>query len=415
MKYNRCLKTGTIVFISLFLVSTAFAWFDWPEPVLPDIPQEWTVIDPEEVYPDFNIDGLTPSCAACPPTVDSDTGEERTYDPKFTFFVKGGTTNKLVVYFQGGGGCWHENNCLYEHTYFEEVIDITAYDTRLMGIFDTKLLLNPFKDWYFVYIPYCTGDVHWGANDADYDDTRGVYGSPQTIRHRGFINFQVVLQWIRDNFENPEKIFVSGSSAGSYGAIMGFPYIKKSFPASKVYVLGDAGNGVTTESFQTDAIENWNIQIPEWIPGFECGYDPDMTIDFVYRKIAEYYRFSKIAQFTTAWDWNQTFFYNLMVGDNIEHPETWETGWPASWSAWNDQMLDYVYSAAEMPNYRYYIAAGDYHTIMMTPDFYRERSGGIPFFMWVKAMVRNPFGLRGDSLEGLWQNLECTDCEGPVP
>ena len=416
MKYCRYLNTVIVVFISLFLVSTASAWFDWPEPAVPDIPGEWTMVDPAELYPDFNIDGYTPSCANCPSTVDPDTGEMRTYDPKFTFFVKGGSTNKLVVYFQGGGGCWHENNCLYDHTYYEEVIDIRAYDTRLVGIFDTKMFLNPFKDWYFVYIPYCTGDVHWGANDAEYKDTKGVYGgTPQTIRHRGFVNFQVVLQWIRDNFENPEKIFVSGSSAGSYGAIMGFPYIKESFPASRVYVLGDAGNGVTTEAFQEDAIDNWNVQIPEWIPGFECGYHPDMTMDFVYKSIAQYYRFSKIAQFTTAWDWNQTFFYNLMVGDNIEHPETWETDWPASWDAWNEQMLDSVYSAAEMPNYRYYIAAGDYHTIMMTPDFYLERSAGIPFLRWVKAMIRNPFGLGGGPLEGLWQNLECADCEDPLP
>jgi hypothetical protein len=27
----------------------------------------------------------------------------------------------------------------------EEVPDITAYDTRFMGIFDTELFLNPFK------------------------------------------------------------------------------------------------------------------------------------------------------------------------------------------------------------------------------------------------------------------------------
>ncbi len=226
--------------------------------------------------------------------------------------------------------------------------------------------------------------------------TRGVYGgSPQTIRHRGFVNFQVVLKWIRDHFKNPKKIFVSGSSAGSYGAIMGFPYIKESFPRSKVYVLDDAGNGVTTDSFQQDAIENWNIQIPEWIPGFEDGSEPDMTIDFVYRRIAQYCRFSKLSQFTTAWDWNQTFYYNRMVGDNIDNPAARETGWPSAWPAWNDQMLDCVASAAEMPNYRYYIAAGDYHTIMMSPDFYLKRSAGLPFFMWVKAMVRNPLGFWG--------------------
>ena len=54
MKYSRYLKTGTIVFISLFLVSTASAWLDRAEPALHDIPQEWTIIDPEKVYRDFD-------------------------------------------------------------------------------------------------------------------------------------------------------------------------------------------------------------------------------------------------------------------------------------------------------------------------------------------------------------------------
>jgi len=413
MKFSRYFKIGIIIYFSLSFVSTSSAWFHRYKPSLPDIPKEWTVIDPELVYPEYEYNGLEPSCAACPPTVDPNTGQVKTYDPKFTFFVKGGNTNKLVIYFQGGGACWHTNNCLYVHTYMEEVPNIADYDTRFMGIFDTELFLNPLKDWYFVFIPYCTADVHWGAKDTEYPDPMGMYGEAQTIRHRGFVNFQVVLKWIRENFERPYKIFVSGSSAGSYGAIMGFPYIKESFPRSKVYVLGDAGNGVTTEAFQSESINNWDIQIPEWVPGFEGGYTPDMTIDYVYKSIAQHYRFSKIAQFTTAWDWNQTFYYYLM--NNIGNPDAWETGWPSLWNDWNDQMLDYVYSAAEMPNYRYYIAAGDYHTIMMSPDFYMESSAGIPFFLWVNAMIRNPFGLWGGPLEGLWKNVECTDCEDPVP
>ena len=87
--------------------------------------------------------------------------------------------------------------------------------------------------------------------------------------------------------------------------------------------MGDAGNGVTTETFQEDSINNWNIQFPEWIPGFEKGYTPDMSIDYLYKSIARYYRFSKIAQFTTAWNWNQTFYYYLMA--SIDDPGLYET------------------------------------------------------------------------------------------
>jgi hypothetical protein len=46
-----------------------------------------------------------------------------------------------------------------------------------------------------VYIPYCTGDIHMGANDATY----GGY----EIKHRGFVNFQAVLKYLEDNIDRP--------------------------------------------------------------------------------------------------------------------------------------------------------------------------------------------------------------------
>ena len=214
-------------------------------------------------------------------------------------------------------------NCLYFHTYYEEVPPVELFaDTEGAGIFDTDKDANPFKDWYMVYIPYCTGDIHWGANDMEYPDSLGAYGGePQIIKHRGFVNFQVVLKWVKDNFSKPHNIFVSGSSAGSYGAIMGFPYIKESFPKSKVSVLGDAGNGIVGGTFKESANQNWNIQMPLWIPGLENGYDENMDMDFVYSSIAKEYPFSKVAQFTTAWDETQAFFYNVML--NIKNPAAW--------------------------------------------------------------------------------------------
>jgi hypothetical protein len=386
------------------------------KPFLPNIPRTWTEINPADVYPEFEYNGLTPSCAACPPSIDPDTGQLEVYDPEFTFFVKGGKTNKLVIYFQGGGACWDSMNCLYAHTYYEEVPPIGAFaNTEGMGIFDTDNRANPFKNWYMVYIPYCTGDIHWGANDNEYPDYMGGYdGVPQTIRHRGFVNFQVVLKWVEDNFKRPRKIFVTGSSAGSYGAIMGFPYIKEAFPRSRVDVLGDAGNGVVGGDFQDNASQNWGIQFPLWVSGFEGGYDENMSMDFIYTSIAQEYPFSKVAQFTTAWDSTQAFFYNVML--NINNPDVWEANVPLVWCDWHNQMLDFAWnSSVDARNYRYYIAAGDYHTIMMSPQFYTEDSAGISFAKWVKAMVYNPFGMWGGPLQGRWRNMECEYCMDPLP
>ena len=50
------------------------------------------------------------------------------------------------------------------------------------GISDFQNAENPFADWYQVFIPYCTGDVHWGNNTETYVPEMG---DPITIHHRG--------------------------------------------------------------------------------------------------------------------------------------------------------------------------------------------------------------------------------------
>jgi hypothetical protein len=393
-----------IASMSLLLTVIAYAKGPKAKPFIPDIPREWTQVNPVAEYPDFTYNGLTPSCAACPDC-----------DDTFLFYVKGGSTNNLVVYFQGGGACWDSMNCLYAPTYYQEVPPLEAFaNTEGMGIFDTENPENPFKDWNFVFIPYCTGDIHWGAADHDYPDYWDQIPNLDswTIRHRGFVNFQAVLKWMKDNIESPHKIFVTGSSAGSYGAIFNFPYIQEAYPNSMASVLGDAGNGVVTVDFQNNYINNWGIQpnLAAWIPGLDKPFS-ELGIDGIYKSIALYYPHRKVAQYTTAWDWNQTFFYYVM--QNISDPESWEEEWPSVWYDWDAQMLEFAYSAAEVPNYRYYIAAGDTHTIMMSPLFYTEDSAGISFLDWVSAMVGNQGGTHGHG--GIpWVNAECEDCGDPV-
>lgn len=403
---NRKALSISCLVLALILaaVSTAAAAGKGKHSFVPDISKGWTQIFPDDVDPDFVYNGLKPSCAACPGC-----------NGQFSFFVKGGRTNNLVIYFQGGGACWDSMNCLYVHTYYEETPSISMFsDTSGKGIFDGKNPNNPFRDWYFVYIPYCTGDIHWGANDVSYPDYMDqIPGFDSwTIRHRGFVNFQLVLEWISENFRMPFKVFVTGSSAGGYGAVLGFPYIKEAYPHSQVYLLGDAANGVVGEQFMNASIYNWNIQIPRWIPGFESGYTPDMKLPDLYLNIAHFYRDSKLGQFTTAYDNNQTFFYNVML--NISNPYEWNNISPV-WCDWHATMYDYAHDTAMgAKNYRYYIAAGDYHTILMSPKFYTEDSAGVSFAKWVKMMVENPLNRHGGPPGGKWQNVECTDCQTPA-
>ncbi len=360
MKRFKILKICIIFLSFLLTVSIALAG---------SLPDEWTEINPVG----FEFNGLTPACSDAPGTTDDE----------FSFFVKGGKKNNIVVFFQGGGACWDYMNCVAAPTYTQEqteVLEQFSDDMEGYGLFDQTEKNNPFKDWGFVYIPYCTGDLFWGANDANY------YGT--TIKHRGFVNFQAVLNYLENNTNYPGKVFVTGSSAGSYGATLAFPYIKQSFKWSNVYLLGDAGAGVLSETFATEGILNWNVQMPEWI--FPDGYDPSLTMPVLYNAIATEYPLSRLAQYTTAFDGTQIFFYNVML--NINDPSEWYNITPQVAGTWHYTMKNYAqYTAATSSNYRYYIGAGQVHTIMMSPKFYTEdTAGGEPFVDWVSHMIQTP-------------------------
>lgn len=392
MNSTKFIKVATIVFVLLLCFSYSYAGNPRAKPFLPNIPQEWTKITPSPTH--FMGKDLTPTCSGYPTT-----------DATFSYFVKGGTVNNLVVYFQGGGACWDWQTCIgFPPTVMPTFYpDVTPGDNPALspyGIFDFTNPDNPFKDWSFVFIPYCTGDIHWGSKDMEY--THPLNGNIKlTIHHRGHDNFLVVLKWITEKFKKPHTVFVTGSSAGSYGAIHGFPWIKEAYPLAKVSLLGDAGMGVSPEEFSSYRRPIWNEQFPEWI----FGEDPPATTPELWREIAEYYPHSKMAEFTNAWDMTQIYFYDLILQTR---------GYPHEGScvAWNSEMLDGVDYRQGVPNYRSYIASGTLHTILGRPEFYTENSAGVPFLDWLKAMVNNQGGIRKRGAIP-WKNVECNDCDPP--
>lgn len=376
---------------------------------------DWETAD-NGAYSSFTYNELAPSCSNHPSASNS----------KFSFFVRYGNVNKLVIYFQGGGACWHYNNCVEKTTYSEELMYYDNADILNLisngqgksmgysGIFDFTNNENPFKDWNFVYIPYCTGDLHWGKHDTEYTkDT-----SSATIRHRGHVNFQLVLKWLKNHFKNPDPdiIFVTGISAGSYGAIFNFPYIAEEFTNSKIHLLGDAGNGVITDDFKQNVDTLWGASLPDagMFHGFSAYNIDELTIADLYSTIANFYSNYRFAQYTAAWDENQVFFYNVML--NIENPGIDYENWyhhndPENlpWCNWNDEMLSILDTTVtnmttDPNNYAYFIAPGEVHTILMNNEVYTLTVNGVRFVDWLRSIVE----------EGAtFANVKCTDCQQP--
>ena len=330
--------------------------------------------------------------------------------------MRKGKSDKTVVFFEGGGACCDDRTSSFPYgtrvpqQYYVPSIPPGTTPANYNGIFRSDRADNPVRDWNFVYIPYCTGDIHTGSATKDYSSIGGPVpaGTPITIQHRGFDNFMAVLGWMKHNLGKPKQILVTGSSAGGYGATVNFAWIEDNFKTAHVSLLADASQGVTTPAFDVSdpGRNSWN---PQLAPGV-YGVDPSLVPgpEFMRRTALAYPR-SKVAQFTTTVDTVQIEFYGAMKlfygpGGSCPNPAV----------DWNQQMLAALQSdAAEVPNFRHYLAPGTYHTIMRSPHFYTEAVDGVPFAGWVGNMLKNRGGTGGSG--GGWHNVACPECLIALP
>ncbi len=324
----------------------------------------------------------------------------------YHFFAKRGSENKLVMYYQGGGACWEQLTCTVPVC--DTSVDPAGGDnpnTWSAGFTDLTNPANPFKDWNIVVVSYCSCDIHFGDAAQDYSNV--IPSSPIHVEHRGFHNAKVAEKWAREHFVNPEVVFVTGSSAGSYGALFNAPMLHQVWPASEFRVLGDAGNGVITADFLQNEFENWNFRanLPPDIPGIIEAIDTGTGMVGYIEAVASFFPETSWAHYTTAFDGGsggQTGFYNVMLHDN--NPLAGLTWWEGS-CAFNAQMRQQAMDTAaavalKNDNYRYYIGSGSRHTMWGNNKVYTDTTGGVPTIVdWINEMLEGGPG---------WVNVEAS-------
>jgi hypothetical protein len=346
-------------------------------------PNPWVKIIPTPV----RVKGHTyrPTCSDAPGT-----------DPTYSFWYQQGTEDGLVVFFNGGGACWSDGTCdkprlagnraMFSGEQAESVFksELLPGDgpTRMGGIFDRSNLSNPVRGWSLLFVSYCTGDVHSGSNTAHYRNP--TTGQPFTIEHRGWDNMQVIAAWLRANVPEPSRLLVSGSSAGSYGAATHYATLRSLYPRARTVFLGDSGMGVSTPSFERTRNKNWNYQLPVSVFGPNAQLTPDAV---VVARLAAHFPQDRFAQYTRAHDAIQSAFYAEMGG-------------PRGCNAWTKPMVRELARRQETANFRSYLAQGNTHTILRSPLFYTEQSGGMPFAAWLGQLLNGPMPA----------NQTCTDC-----
>lgn len=406
-KFTALLRAGTAFVTGLLLAATVQAKAPQWEQITLKGERTVKLADGSELTVD-------PSCSGGP--VMTPAGP-RPGNTDYSFFIKRGNPNKLLVAFDGGGACWNGLTCIASvlggsPTYSREVDETTGSLEEGGGLLDDSNPANPYKEYTKVFVPYCTADVHWGSRDTTYQFNAGPpFGVvPWVIRHRGSDNVLAVVDWLQRNGHSRQidlnrvhDLTVTGLSAGAYGTLNGFGFLAAITPNARQNLVADAGIGVSRPEFYAaalypDATSAWGVEenLPP-VPGFDtmlatASANPSMLVPLGFQSLALWKPKAHFASLTAELDITQVYFYALMKGKTA--PD-----FPGDFAEWYFGMKAITSTTAALPNYRYFIDEGTFHTFLGSDEHtYRVGANGVSVAEWIREMIKP--GNR------TWENLE---------
>jgi hypothetical protein len=284
-----------------------------------------------------------------------------------------------MFYLEGGGACFAGPMCAPGSDSYKQDVG-SAPGEGATGIFDFDNPDNPFADYSFVYVPYCTGDVHSGNTTKDYGD--GV-----VIQHKGFVNASTALNTMLERFPNVGDLVVAGSSAGAFTTPLFAGLAADELPNARVAVIADSGGAVPDAIAAVTA--NWGTveSLPNW-PEFVGTTAAMVTPAYSFAKVAEHNPAITFMRHDYAYD-RVLSSYAVMAGLSADGLVDVMRSGEASIEATGTPVAAWV-------------SPGDAHTILGRADFYTEELNGVRFLDWLLAF------LGGSPLADNY----CVDCAG---
>lgn len=185
-------------------------------------------------------------------------------------------SKKVLIFMQGGGACFNGQTCalsdvaLSTDRHNSDDFAKWAKKEGVSNVMNRTREANPFRDWSFVMIPYCSGDVFAGDTEA------GFKGRPQL----GFKNVSAYLPRLVATFRDADQLVLSGMSAGGYGAAYNFVQVQRAFSKiDNITMLDDSGPNLATKftptCLQQKWKETWHMAKTSPVEGtFPLGTDP---------------------------------------------------------------------------------------------------------------------------------------------
>jgi hypothetical protein len=282
--------------------------------------------------------------------------------------VSQGDAAELIVFLDGGGACWDFATCvvapLSRHGPWGEQ-DMLARAAGFGGtLFDRSDPQNPFRTWSFVFVPYCTSDVHSGDQATTYT---GPNGARHTLQHRGRANVLAFAQRIVATFPQAPKVVIAGASGGGYGAFVNYDSLRRYWPSSKAYLLDDSGPALRGLPLPAERDAWWAA----WgTPAVLATFCPECTTDLSagWTALSRRWPADRIALLSSMRD-------QTISGFLLAPPAIFE----AALRLTRSEVL------APLPNVQSFFVGGDSHTMVGAPD--RFTADGIGLRDWLAQMV----------------------------
>jgi Pectinacetylesterase len=277
----------------------------------------------------------------------------------YAFWAKVADPRRLVVFFQGGGGCFDATTCAPGSAWFDDSVTSSDDPSFAGGMLDLSDRRNPFAGWSWVFVPSCTGDVHVGDTVARYGPTR--------VHQRGWRNARAALEWAFRRLPSVESVLVTGCSAGSVGSAFHVPAVLDRWPLARVTQVGDS---LAFVFHRPVTLTGWRAH-RHFPPFFRIGARSFTMVEYL-TALARRYPKRVFARFNHAGDDVQEAFYGAVGGRG---------------GGFEPRLRAAETRLKRLPNYRSYLACGDEHCSFENEGFYSTRVDGVVLRDWVAGLA----------------------------
>ena len=298
-------------------------------------------------------------------------------------FVNLGSTDKLMIFLEGGGRCVNEETCgLFVFPANVEGGSLVRF-VASGGILDRERAENPVGDWNIVYVPYCTGDRHGGANPD------GIVPGVGRQHFVGYHNLRKFLSRIVPTFPDTTDVLLTGISAGGFGVARTAELVQRAFQDVKIKTINDSGPFVSSNVFTPcDQERTRTQQALEKTFLADCGADcpnpNDYWMDYGVH-LARRFADRPTGFISSMEDTVERMMFGIGVDNCTGALDLFNPGIPAA--DFRADVLSYREKIAMYPNASTFYIEGDAHTYVAFDEFYTVTSGGMRLVDWFATIV----------------------------